>query len=56
MLSSRILKNYARLEDPIYQAGAVFNMDGSNWPGDWEGRTILALMKLYEASGRKPVY
>lgn len=56
LLSNRLLKNYGRLEDPIYHASSVFQADGNNWPGDWEGRTILALMRLYEATGRRPVY
>ena len=56
LLSNRLLKNYGRLEDPIYHASSVFQADGNNWPGDWEGRTILALMRLYEATGRSVSY
>ncbi|MDR0287065.1 MAG: glycoside hydrolase family 127 protein [Clostridiales bacterium] len=55
-LSYRILKNYSRLESKWYKPEIVFNADESGWPGDWEGRTILALVLLAQATGREPAY
>lgn len=55
-LSYRIIKNYARLEAKEYRAEQIFNMDQNGWPGDWEGRTILALVLLGQATGREPAF
>ena len=44
-LRTRILKNFSRMHDRIYRAGTAgippFCCIG--WPGDWEGRAMLAL-------------
>ena len=46
-LLKRSMKNYDRLESDLYQPRNIFS-DSSptislDWPGDFEGRTILAL-------------
>jgi rhamnogalacturonyl hydrolase YesR len=55
-LAYRIIKSYARLEGKLYKPEAIFAADQSGWPADWEGRTILALVLLSQASGREPAY
>lgn len=55
-LARRILKNYARCEGECYRPETVFDADQNNWPGDWEGRIILALVLLAQATGREPAY
>ena len=42
-LAYRMVKNYARLEGTEYRPEQIFDIDKNGWPGDWEGRTILAL-------------
>ena len=37
---------FNRLHDDIYKPDYVFIADQNGWPGDWEGRTILALVSL----------
>lgn len=41
-LKKRITKNRVRLSEPQYSAPAIFS-EGGEWPGDWQGRTMLAL-------------
>lgn len=55
-LCRRINLNYARLESKHYRPEHIFGADKSGWPGDWEGRTILALVKLKTVTGREPAY
>jgi hypothetical protein len=57
-LNTRLMKNFDRLEEEIYQPENVYmTEEASNWwPGDKEGRTILALTKLARATGRTPKY
>lgn len=52
----RINLNYSRLESKHYRPRHIFSADHSGWPGDWEGRTILALVKLKNITGREPAY
>ena len=52
-LAFRLGRNYSRLEDPMYRAAEIFQADKQGWPGDWEGRTILALCLHERISGRK---
>lgn len=43
---ARALKNYSRLHDAYYRPGIIGREPfaaSKDWPGDWEGRTILAL-------------
>ena len=55
-LAYRLLLNYSILESYRYRADYIFTADKSAWYGDWEGRTILALVRLCEATGREPAF
>ena len=55
-LGARCALLSARLEAPIYRPDVIFGIESAGWPGDWEGRTILALSCLCEATGREPSY
>ena len=46
----------ARLEKREYRPETVLTMDQSGWPGDWEGRTILALVRLAQTTKKEPAY
>jgi len=46
-LNKRIKLNRNRLLDDIYQYPLMYEQ-GGEWPGDWQGRTILALCSLYD--------
>lgn len=52
----RINKSYSRLEDVFYRPASLFGAYNHEWPGDWEGRTLLALVLMEDISGRKPAY
>lgn len=45
----------ARLEKKEYRPDTVKKGD-VNWPGDWEGRTILALVRIAETTKKEPAY
>ncbi|MBE7087107.1 MAG: hypothetical protein E7369_02255 [Clostridiales bacterium] len=47
-LQNRIEKNTQRLKDKQYCIPEVFK-NSLDWPGDWQGRAILALCSLYES-------
>ena len=47
-LFQRINLNKQRLSDKLYKYPQVFNYP-SDWPGDFEGRTILCLISQYKA-------
>lgn len=47
---------FTRLEGPMYQPEQIFTIESGGWPGDWEGRTILALTMLTQITGREPLY
>ena len=47
---------YARLESPMYRPEMIFTVETAGWPGDWEGRTILALTMLAQTTGKEPAY
>ncbi len=55
-LAFRLGRNYSRLEDPMYRASEIFQADKQGWPGDWEGRTILALCLHERISKRKAAF
>lgn len=55
-LAFRVGRNYSRLEDPMYRPERIFAADKMGWPGDWEGRTLLALCLNESLSGRKAAY
>ena len=44
----RIRLNRKRLNDEMYRYPKIFTL-GEEWPGDWTGRGILALVSLYKA-------
>lgn len=52
MIEGKLLKrtelNLSRLMDSLYDYPQVFNVT-SDWPGDFPGRTLLALTSLYKA-------
>lgn len=48
--------NYSRLEGKWYRPEEVFQADKHGWPGDWEGRVILALSMLAQSTHRTPAY
>lgn len=55
-LSVRSGLNFARLEGQWYRPDEVFKADSHGWPGDWEGRIILALTMLSQSTHRTPAY
>ena len=52
-LQERVEKNYARLCEPYYQFEDVFSDPAYEWPGDKEGRALLAFVSHYRISGQK---
>lgn len=57
-LSTRLWKNYDRLEESKYQPDHVFltEQQSGGWPGDTEGRAILGLVMDAQATHREPRY
>jgi hypothetical protein len=57
-LRIRLMKNFDRLEEEKYQPHKVFlTEEESGWlPGDTEGRTILAQVKLARITNRTPLF
>jgi len=55
-LAVRALLNYSRLEGHWYRPWEVFGADKHGWPGDWEGRVILALVSQATATHREPAW
>ncbi len=57
-LMARQMKNFDRLEEENYQPHKVYwsEEESGYWPGDKEGRTILALTLLSQTTGRKAQY
>lgn len=53
MYFSNVKKSYSRLSSEIYQIGNVFQASDYDWPGDWEGRALLAFCRLYSITGEK---
>ncbi len=45
---------FSRLEGPMYRTEDIFTAESGGWPGDWEGRTILALTMLARTTGKEP--
>ena len=48
--------NYSRLEGAWYRPEEIFSADSHGWPGDWEGRVILALAMLEKSTHRASAY
>lgn len=55
-LAVRSVLNYGRLEGKWYRPSEVFLADQHGWPGDWEGRIILALVSQARATHREPAW
>lgn len=51
-LQERIRRNYNRLCEPYYQIEEVFSPTDYDWPGDKEGRALLAFACQYALCGR----
>lgn len=52
-LRERICANARRFEDPYYRIEGVFQAEDAAWPGDKEGRALLAFVSHYRISGKK---
>ncbi|MDX2111635.1 MAG: glycoside hydrolase family 127 protein [Verrucomicrobiota bacterium] len=57
-LWTRLCRNLARMEEEKYWPANLFQREKefTNWPGDTEGRTILAWVLLAQATGHAPRY
>ena len=57
-LGGRLSRNFDRMETELYQPEQVYwtEQESGGWPGDKEGRTILALVLDGRASHREPKY
>lgn len=55
-LGVRLHKSFARLHEKEYQMHQPLARDGGGWPGDWEGRALLGLVRLAGVLGEKPKY
>lgn len=55
-LGARCALLSGRLESPIYRPDVIFGIEQAGWPGDWEGRTILALTCQAQVTKREPSY
>ena len=51
-LKRRIKLNRKRLEDAVYKNPLIFDQ-GGEWPGDWQGRAILALTSHYSVASNR---
>lgn len=52
-LDLRIKLNYERLNDSYYNIENVFCGDNAEWPGDKEGRALLAFVSHYKMTAQK---
>jgi hypothetical protein len=56
-LKERTAQNFARLQAEIYRPPLVFRQTNwKAWPGDFEGRALLAVTLLSRATGEAPPY
>ena len=57
-LRTRIERNFQRLHEDRYQPQRVFLTDEESgyWPGDYEGRTLLALVMDAQTLAQEPLY
>ena len=51
-LRERIEANERRFDDPYYRIEGVFQPADADWPGDKEGRALLAYVSHYRIFGR----
>lgn len=53
-LKERVERNFKRFtDDEYYRIGGVFSPAEYDWPGDKEGRALLAFVSHYKISGKK---
>lgn len=52
-LSEHIKRSFDRLSSDDYSINNVWKNKAYDWPGDWEGRALLAFVCLYEIIGKK---
>lgn len=52
-ISEHINKSFNRLSESEYQIQNIWQSSEYDWPGDWEGRALLAFVCLYEVTGKK---
>lgn len=52
-IKARTELNFQRMSDDYYDIDHVFAGDDAEWPGDKEGRALLAFVSLYKSTGRK---
>jgi len=56
-LARRTSQNFGRLRADVYRAPLVFRQTNwQAWPGDFEGRSLLAITLLSRATGQQPDY
>jgi len=53
LLKIKIDKSFERLTSPEYGIERVFQRAEYDWPGDWEGRALLAFCSHYGINGRE---
>lgn len=51
----RLRRSHARLTSPPYLFSQIFQESGYPWPGDWEGRALLAFVSLLKTGVCPPV-
>lgn len=52
-VQEHIEKSLKRLNDSEYRIENVWQPGAYDWPGDWEGRALLAFVSLYNVTGKK---
>lgn len=52
-MDKRLEKNFERLGQEPYTMPTLFRPKDYDWPGDWEGRALLAFCRLYALTGQK---
>lgn len=55
-LGYHLTMSCSRLECEHYRPEVIWSADKNCWPGDWEGRTILALVSLAKSTGKEPAF
>lgn len=53
MMEENICKSFQRLSSEMYHTHNLFRPGDYDWPGDWEGRVLLAFCCLYSITGKK---
>lgn len=53
LFNTHVEKSFARLSEKDYHLESIFKDLSYDWPGDWEGRALLAFCNLYNIMGKK---